>query len=396
MRAGQGALQATEPVADQLRQDLVLHGVIGDLRTLDIHIHGIPIDCRLGLAAELEVGLTNAIRAPEMPPLRGSHGESLPQATPGHRVLHGVLKVEIAGLVVRGIRIGDVRRKDLMALAAQVHGLAKDGKMLAEVHDRCFPKTAACFKASFVPMIVRDAGTGFGQNAGMSFKALITAALLLLSSLIPLGQVSAADAQIVMDTAEQHIRLQTQALRGQVSITMLPLDLAKLPACSAHQAFTPQGSRMMGKTTVGVRCLSPQSWSVLVPAQIAVTGNYVTASRPLVAGQTLQASDLNTLSGDLSQLPAGIVEDLNQAVGKTLRQSLGAGQPIRGDQLIAPQVIRQGQTVRVTSRGSGFAVTGEGKALGNAAVGQMVQIRMNSGQTISGIAQPDGNVEVQF
>jgi len=206
----------------------------------------------------------------------------------------------------------------------------------------------------------------------------------------------AADHDVVLDTAEQHLRLQIQGLPGKVSITMGKLNIGQLPPCTAHEAFSPPGMRLSGNTHVGVRCLGPNSWSVLVPAHIATSGNYVTTARALVAGQALRADDLAVISGDLSRLPTGTVTDPASAIGKTLRNSLGAGQPLRADQLLAPLVIRQGQSVQVVSKGAGFAVSSEGKALNNAAEGQVAQIRMNSGQTVSGIARPDGSVEISF
>lgn len=225
---------------------------------------------------------------------------------------------------------------------------------------------------------------------------------MLLRYLLPIlaailsAPTLAAEADVVLDTAERFVRLQTQGLPGNVKITMGSLDLKRLPACAAHEAYLPAGGRLSGKTHVGVRCLGPNIWNVLVPVQIAVTGNYVTTSRPLAAGQTVQAGDLTTLSGDMSSLPTGVVTDPANAVGKTLRNSLGAGQPLRSDQLLAPLVIRQGQSVRVISRGPGFAVSGEGKAMNNAAEGQMAQIRLSSGQTVSGVAKADGSVEISF
>jgi flagella basal body P-ring formation protein FlgA len=153
---------------------------------------------------------------------------------------------------------------------------------------------------------------------------------------------------------------------------------------------------LSGKTHVGVRCLGPNIWSVLVPVQIAITSNYLTTTRPLIAGQAITAGDIAVSTGDLSALPTGIVTDPQSAIGKTLRNSLGAGQPLRSDQLLAPLVIRQGQTVRVISAGAGFAVSSEGKAMNNAAEGQLAQIRMASGQTVSGIAKADGSVEISF
>lgn len=215
---------------------------------------------------------------------------------------------------------------------------------------------------------------------------------LLFNSLISLAMESAT----ILDTAEQHIRLQTKGLPGKITITMGQFDASRLSPCTMLEAFTPQGSKIVGRTHIGVRCLAPNSWTVLVPAQIAVAGNYVTTSRPLIAGQVINESDLVTLSGDVSHLPAGVVSAPSDAIGKTLRNSLGAGQPIRFDQVVAPIVIHQGQTVRVISTGTGFSVSAEGKAVNNAAVGRTVQVRMNSGQTITGTARADGSVEVDF
>ena len=64
--------------------------------------------------------------------------------------------------------------------------------------------------------------------------------------------------------------------------------------------------------------------------------------------------------------------------------------------LRAPPVVQQGQSVRIVSKGKGFQVAAEGRALANAADGQVVQVRTASGQTISGIARPDGTVEVSY
>lgn len=224
---------------------------------------------------------------------------------------------------------------------------------------------------------------------------LVTLCLLLA------GLVGAAAAQQsadpVLDTAERHARLQTQGLPGKVTITVGRLDTrTQLPPCTAHEAYTPAGARMMGKTHVGVRCLGPNAWNVLVPVQISVASSYVTTARPLAAGQILQAADLVTLSGDLASQPTGIVTDPTSAVGKTLKNSLAAGQPLRSDQLLAPLVIRQGQTVRVLSRGQGFAVASEGSAINNASEGQVVRVRMPSGQVVSGVAKADGSAEINF
>jgi len=195
--------------------------------------------------------------------------------------------------------------------------------------------------------------------------------------------------------AETYARSQTRGLPGEVTIQVGQLDpSSQLPACANLQAFTPPGNRLWGKTYVGIRCLAPQTWNILIPVQISVFADYVVTARPLAANQPLQATDFALLRGDLSALPAGIVTDRNAVIGKTLRNGLGAGQPLRQDILLAPLLIRSGQTVKLISSGPGFTASGEGKAVNNAAEGQVAQVRVPSGQTISGIVLPDGTVEV--
>lgn len=199
------------------------------------------------------------------------------------------------------------------------------------------------------------------------------------------------------DTVEQYVRQHTRGLPGKVSITVSPPDArTQMPPCSAHEAYSLPGTRLWGRTNVGVRCLAPNVWSLLIPVQVSVEGQYVVTARALAAGHALQAGDLLSANGDLAALPNGIVTAPAEALGKTLKFSLASGQPLRGDQLQAPWVIRQGQIVHLVSRGPGFSVSGEGKAVGNAAAGQVVQVRMSSGQVVSAIAKPDGTAEISF
>jgi len=226
----------------------------------------------------------------------------------------------------------------------------------------------------------------------MLVRSLFFAFLLLFAG----RPLLAAETDAALDTAERFVRQQTQGIPGKTTITMGKLDTVRLPLCSAYEAFSPPGTRLSGRTHVGIRCLGPNIWSALVPVQITTTGTYVTTTRPLGAGQLIQAGDLAIMTGDLSSQPTGVITDPANAIGKTLRNSLGAGQALRGDQLLAPLVIQQGQSVRVISKGNGFAVSSEGKALNNAAAGQIAQIRMNSGQTVSGVAKSDGSIEIAF
>ena len=214
---------------------------------------------------------------------------------------------------------------------------------------------------------------------------------LLTSPLLAIAQNSLAD------TLDHYLRTQTQGLPGKVSYTVGQLDSrTQLSPCNAFEPFLPAGSRLWGKATVGVRCLGPSAWTIYVPVQVTVSGIYLVTTRSMAAGQVISAGDVVSRSGDLSALPANILTDQAQAIGKTVKNGISAGQPLRSDFVIAPWAVQQGQTVRLVSKGAGFSVSGEGKALNNAADGQIAQVRTASGQSVSGIARPGGIVEISY
>lgn len=167
-----------------------------------------------------------------------------------------------------------------------------------------------------------------------------------------------------------------------------------LTKCALPEAFMPAGSRLWGKTSVGVRCLAPDRWTIYVPGAVKIWGNYYTTAKPITRGQTISQADLSATNGDLTSLPSGIVTEASQAVGRTSINTLAAGIPLRQDGLRLQQVVLQGQTIRLISHGSGFKVSTEGQALNNASEGQLAKVKINSGQVISGIAKYGGVVEI--
>lgn len=200
-----------------------------------------------------------------------------------------------------------------------------------------------------------------------------------------------------MNAIEHFVHTQTQGLPGKVSFSITPLDpRAQLSPCSAFEPFLPGGSRLWGKSTIGVRCLGPSIWTIYVPVQVNVRGSYLLTARALPVGHVVGAGDVVIREGDLGSLPANIVTDERVAIGKTVKNGVAAGQLLRSDFLTAPWVIKQGQSVTLVSRGNGFSASSEGKSLNNAVEGQVVQARTGNGQVVSGIARAGGVVDISY
>jgi len=226
-------------------------------------------------------------------------------------------------------------------------------------------------------------------------------AILLLTCAMPVAHAQTAaprqDLDVLRRTIEQFLRTQATGLAGEIKVTVGAIDpRLRLPACITPEAFLPPSSKAWGRTTVGVRCSAPAQWKIYVAADVKVYGNYVAAAAPLAQGQTITATDVGTVKGDLTALPAGVVIDPQQAIGHVTATSVAVGAPLRQDALRNQRAIQQGQGVRVVVNGPGFTVSSEARALSNANEGQLTQVRTSNGQILSGIAKAGGIVELTF
>jgi flagella basal body P-ring formation protein FlgA len=175
---------------------------------------------------------------------------------------------------------------------------------------------------------------------------------------------------------EQFLLAQAAGLPGEVSVKVGAVDpRTALAGCPAPEAFLQPGARAWGKTTVGVRCTAPSNWTIYLQAQVNVKAEYVAAAVPLAQGQAVEQGQLMLVKGDIAAMPNGIITDMAQAIGRTPTVSLAAGTPLRLDTLRSKPVVQQNQAVRLVLNGNGFSVSAEGRAIGTAGEGQVVQVR---------------------
>jgi flagella basal body P-ring formation protein FlgA len=227
-------------------------------------------------------------------------------------------------------------------------------------------------------------------------ETTIAAGLLALCTLAQPATAQQAP-EPVREAARAFLEAEAAGLPGEVSVTVGRMDpLNQLPACAELVPFFPAGARAWGQTNVGMRCDSPVEWTIYLPARVEVFTDYVVVARPLRPGQIVGLADLKRERGDLAALPEATITDPAQAVGQHVRIAVGAGTPLRSTHLRLPPAVRQGQNVKVVSKGPGFSVSSEGRALNGAGAGETVRVRMPGGQVVSGIARNGGVVEIDY
>lgn len=224
----------------------------------------------------------------------------------------------------------------------------------------------------------------------LTIATSLCAFLLSLSS-----SLRATEVEPIKQAIAEFMDAQKSSLPGKVRYRIGTINSGGLAGgCVGMDVRMDAGARPWGRTHVNVRCTEGAIWNLYVPVEIHVAVDYLVSARPLRAGQPISEADIARLSGDLADLPTGILTDPAQALGQSYRVSLPANRPLRAEMLRPPLVVRQGQSVKIVSEGAGFKVANEGSALNDAAAGQVVQVRLISGKNIRGIAKSDGTISV--
>lgn len=203
------------------------------------------------------------------------------------------------------------------------------------------------------------------------------------------------DADVVVTQVESFLRARAENYPGTATIVIEPPRITNQPPCSQFEIYLPGSAGLHSRTSVRVRCLAPQRWTLYVQARIRILGDYYIADHTIQRGDILSLDDLNTREGDLLRNHR-FITDPAQIVGWIATRRIPSGSKIRSSALRNPRSIQRGQTVRTIARGVGFTATGEGQALETGPPGAQIQVRSSSGQVITGIVINAHTVQVMM
>ncbi len=184
-------------------------------------------------------------------------------------------------------------------------------------------------------------------------------------------------------------------LRMEVQIGQLDPRL-RLAACARVEPYLPAGSRLWGRTRLGLRCVQGAvAWNVFLPITVKAWGPAWVLQNGIASGRPLAAEDAVQAEVDWAEDSAAVYANPQDWVGLVAARPLAAGQALRQNMLRPPALFAVGAQVRVMVSGGGFSVTSSGKAMTAAGEGQTVRVRMDNGRLISGVVNPEGVVLVQ-
>ncbi len=185
-------------------------------------------------------------------------------------------------------------------------------------------------------------------------------------------------------------------LRMVVQVGALDSRLQLAP-CGQIEPYLPPGTRLWGKTRIGMRCVDGMArWNVFLPVLIQAFGQTWVVRSDVAAGSVLSMGDAVLAEVDWAQEDSSVLADPELWVGQTATRALRTGQTLRHGMVKPAQVFQAGSMVRIVAQGSGFSVTSNGQALTAGVVGEMARVRIDNGRILSGVVLDMRTVRVSL
>ena len=226
--------------------------------------------------------------------------------------------------------------------------------------------------------------------------AILLPAVALAQAVDP-GAGLLRDTQVWLDQTVAAVRPAGAApLRMEVNVGVLDSRLSLAP-CARIEPYIPPGSRLWGKTRIGVRCLEGSArWNVFLPVQVRAFGHAWVVRTDVPMGKALAEEDVVLAEVDWAQENSPILGDPALWLGQTATRALTTGQALRQGMVRPAQVFQAGATVRVLAQGPGFVVSADGQALSAGVVGSQARVRIDSGRILSGMVLDGRTVRVDM
>lgn len=193
----------------------------------------------------------------------------------------------------------------------------------------------------------------------------------------------------------------TSSAQAAITAALQAANQSGTPALSAHRRFPDCSAPPLVRpykgawTTVQLSCTTPK-WQRLVRidglptppiptrelAKTAPTGAQWALTQSLPRGTVLTEAHLTSTSAPNT---AGALLQPHEAIGRTLKSNLGAGQVLLARHLEHAWLITEGAAITLSARHSGIIIETRGLALEHGQLGQIIRVQNpSSGRTMSG------------
>jgi len=141
-----------------------------------------------------------------------------------------------------------------------------------------------------------------------------------------------------------------------------------------------------------VVCPSLQGWRYEFIAKGKVSAKVAVAATDLISGKVLSPLDLLWQRHDITLIPDAFF-NVGELEGMAARRSIRSGEVMRQNMLVAPQLVKRGDQVRIVARREQIEVSMSGEAMDNGVRGAVIRVKNSSGTQIRARVIDVGTVE---
>jgi flagella basal body P-ring formation protein FlgA len=135
--------------------------------------------------------------------------------------------------------------------------------------------------------------------------------------------------------------------------------------------------------------------SIRPRAKISVTVKAFISTESVPRGGEIRPESFEAVERELSQLPSGAVTDPDQLRDKQAARPIKAGNPVTAADLTAKLLVRRGDTVTLTFRRAGMALTLTARAVSDGAMGEEIRVQnADSGRIVSATVTGPGTATI--
>jgi len=203
---------------------------------------------------------------------------------------------------------------------------------------------------------------------------------LAAQSLVNENDLMAQAGQWLQKTVKENQSSTSTRLHMEVKLGALDSRL-RLASCGKVELYLPVGTRLWGKTRLGMRCLEGVSkWNVFLPVTVKAVGKAWVIRREVLPGALLTQEDLMQADVDWAEETSPVLAEASQWMGQVAIRQLSTGLTLRQSMVRPAQVFAAGAQVRVLAQGQGYQISADGLALSPGVVGQATRVKMDNGR----------------
>ncbi|CAH0142062.1 flagellar basal body P-ring formation chaperone FlgA [Roseomonas sp. CECT 9278] len=133
-----------------------------------------------------------------------------------------------------------------------------------------------------------------------------------------------------------------------------------------------------------------------IAGRVAPTVPVVLAARRMAVGEVVRATDIDERRLRAERVRPGMAQRAEDVIGRQLRRPVGTDMPFATVDLVAPVVVAKNQAVLMLLEAPGLALSAQGRALEDAAIGEVVRVmNLASRQVVEAEVVGPGRVRVR-